>query len=65
MAFKDLLNKYLQEHNAPPIAGISYEQFNICETKGVYCIFEQTQHVASTETLQQARELIDTINSGC
>jgi len=65
MAFKDLLNKYLEEYNAPPIEGISYEQFNICENKGFYYIFENTKLIASTKTLKEARELVDTINSGC
>lgn len=65
MTFNGLLNKYLQEYNAAPIAGICYEQYHICKMQEVYCVFEQTVLVASAPTLKQARELIDTINSGC
>lgn len=65
MTFTDILNKYLEEYNAPPIEGVMYEQFNICEKKGFYYIFEQSRLVASTKTLKQAKELVDSIISGC
>lgn len=65
MAFIDVLNKYLEEYNAPPIEGVMYEQYNICEKKGFYYIFEKTKLVASTKTFNEAKELIDSINSGC
>jgi len=65
MAFIDVLNKYLEEHNSPPIEGVRYEQFNICEKKKYYYIFEKTKLIASTKTFKEAKELIDSINSGC
>ena len=65
MAFTDLLNKYLKEYNASPIEGVSYLQYNICEKKGYYLIMEESRIVGSTKTLKEAKELVDSITSGC
>ena len=65
MSYMNILNRYLEEYNAAPVSGISYQQYDICETEGCYQVLEQTRLVASTDTLQQAKELIDSITSGC
>jgi len=65
MSYMNILNRYLEEYNAAPVSGISYQQYDICGTEGCYQVLEQTRLVASTDTLQQAKELIDSITSGC
>jgi hypothetical protein len=63
--FNEVLNKYLEKCNAPAVVGIMYEQFEIAEKNGVYYIFENSKLINKANTLQQAKELINTINSGC
>jgi len=63
--FNDILNEYLQKYNATLVVGIMYEQFEIAEKNGIYYVFEQGKLVNRANTLQQAKELIHTINSGC
>ena len=67
MAFNDLLNKYLLEHNSNPIEGIIYEQYNIVEKKGFYYIFnlKENKIIGSGKSIRDVKEKIDTINSGC
>jgi hypothetical protein len=65
VAFTDLLNKYLEEYNASPIEGVIYQQYNICEKKGIYYISEGNRIIRSTKTLKEAKELVDSITSGC
>jgi len=67
MAFRELLNKYLEECNASPIDGILYEQYNIVEKKGYYYIFnlKENKIIGSGKTLKEVKETIDSINSGC
>jgi len=63
--FNEVLNKYLQMCNAPLISGIMYEQFEIREKNNEFFIFEQGKYVNKANTKQLARELINTIISGC
>lgn len=63
--FNEKLNKYLQMFSAASIEGIMYEQYQIAEKNGTYYIFEHNKIINHAKTLQQAKELINTINSGC
>lgn len=67
MRFNSLLEKYLIEYNSNIIEGILYEQFNIVEKKGFYYIFNEKRDriIKSCKSFQEAREYIDSINSGC
>jgi len=63
--FVDLINKHLRELNHPEVEGVHYEQYRIVEKKGYYYIFESNKIVGSAQTLIKAKELINTIVSGC
>lgn len=63
--FNDILNKYLEFYNAKTIVGIKYEQFEIAEKNDVFYIFEQGKIIGYKKTLKEAKELVNTINSGC
>ena len=67
MRFDTILNKYLEEYNANPIEGIMYEQFNIVEKKGFYYLLNTKENKikGSAKSLEKAKELVNTINSGC
>jgi hypothetical protein len=67
MKFDCILNKYLAEYNVNPIEGIMYEQFNIVEKKGYYYLLHAKENKikGSAKSMQQAKELVNTINSGC
>jgi hypothetical protein len=51
--------------NHPEVEGIHYEQYRIVEKKGYYYIFESNKIVGSAQTLLKAKELVNTIVSGC
>jgi len=63
--FVDLINKHLRELNHPGVEGIHYEQYRIVEKKSFYYIFENNKIIGSAQTLIKAKELINTIVSGC
>ena len=66
--FNNLLKKYLMEHNSNMIideCSVAHEQFIITEKKGAHYIFLQNKIVAHAKTLVEAKQLCDTINSGC
>ena len=65
MRFNSLLNKLLEEHNATPIEGIAYEQCFIVEKKGFYYVFLNNRIVHHGKTIQEMKEYINSINSGC
>ena len=67
MAFLDLINKYLIESNHPIIEGIKYQQYGIVEKKGFFYIFNEQgdKIISSFETLEEAKQRIDSIVSGC
>jgi hypothetical protein len=67
MRFDSLLNKFLIEYNAQPIEGIIYEQYSIVEKNGFYYLFNEKRNkiLGSGKTINQVKELADTINSGC
>ena len=63
--FVDLINKHLRELNHPGVEGIDYEQYRIVEKKSFHYIFENNKIIGSAQTLIKAKELINTIVSGC
>lgn len=63
--FIDILNKYLEYYNARQSLGVVYEQFEIAEKNGTYYIFDNGKIINYKKTLKEAKELIDSINSGC
>lgn len=65
MKFTALINGELNRLGKPSIEGIRYEQFCLVEYKNQIKIVEGKREIAVVETYQQAKELIDTINSGC
>ena len=46
-------------------ADTCYAQFRLVENNASIMIFEGKRHIATVQTMQQAQQLIDTINSGC
>lgn len=63
--FHDVLNKYLQHYGSSMVEGIMYEQFTIAEKNSTYYIFENNKIINHAKTLKEAKQLIDSINSGC
>ena len=64
--FVDVLNAYFKQDNAEPIEGVSYKRYTIktnAESVWIIDSFNHTKHVV--ESVRQARELIDSICSGC
>lgn len=63
--FVDLINKHLRELNHPEVDGVHYEQYRIVESKECFHVFENQRIVGRAQTLLQAKELVNTIVSGC
>ena len=66
--FNNLLKKYLTEHNSNLYVdecSIMYEQYMITEKKGFYYLFKENKIIGSAKSLVAAKQLCDTINSGC
>jgi hypothetical protein len=64
--FIDTLNAYLKHYNSEPIEGIFYNGFRIKSNANSVSIIDNvnnTKHVVNT--IREARELIDSICSGC
>lgn len=65
MRFNSLLNKFLVEYNSNLIEGIAYEQCFILEKNDFHYISLDGKIVKGFKTIKEAKEYIDTINSGC
>lgn len=65
MGFVQNLNRLLEQYNSAPIKDIFYEQFSLSEFNGVVIIKEGKRDIAVVDSIQKAKELIHTINSGC
>jgi len=65
MQFNSLLNKFLVEYNASPIEGIAYEQCYIVEKKEFHYVVLDDKVLNGFKTIKEAKEFIDSINSGC
>jgi hypothetical protein len=65
MVFVDQLNHILEHYNASPIEGIRYEQYTLLEFNGIVIIKEDSKDLAVVDSIKQAKELCDSINSGC
>jgi len=64
--FNDIINKKLISLGKHPVEGIRYEQYYIVEKKGYFYIFESNKKIiGSSNSLTKAKELINTIISGC
>jgi hypothetical protein len=64
--FVDVLNAYLKRYNADPIEGVFYNGYTIKTNADSVCIIDGFNHIKHTvESVRQARELIDSICSGC
>jgi hypothetical protein len=64
--FIDILNTYLKHYNSKPIEGIFYNGFRIKPNAGSVSIIDNTNNTKHVvETIKEARELIDSICSGC
>jgi len=63
--FATLINDELKRLGKSPIEGVCYEQFCLVENNENIMIFEGKRHIATVHSIREARELIDTINSGC
>lgn len=64
MEFVHKLNKILEHYNSAPIETM-YEQFTLSNFNGVIIIQEGNKDIAVVDSIQKAKELIHTINSGC
>jgi len=66
--FNNLLKKYLADYNSKIVideCSIMYEQFVITEKKSYFYLFLNNKIIGSAKTLTEAKQLCDTINSGC
>jgi hypothetical protein len=66
--FNNLLKKYLTEHRSKlqiDETSVCYEQYIITEKKNCYYIFLDNQIIAHEKSLVKAKQLCDSINSGC
>lgn len=66
--FNNLLRKYLADYNSNMVideCSVLYEQFVITEKKNAYYVFLQDKIIGHATTLVEAKQLCDTINSGC
>lgn len=66
--FNNLLKKYLIEHNSKLIideCSVMHEQFVITEKKSTFYVFLENRIVGHANSLVEAKQLCDTINSGC
>jgi hypothetical protein len=65
MGFVQKLNQILEHYKAAPIKDIFYEQFTLSEFNGVVIVKDGERDIAVVDSIQKAKELIHTINSGC
>lgn len=65
MEFVQKLNQILEYYNSAPIKDIFYEQFTLSEFNGVIIVKEGERDIAVVDSIQKAKELIHSINSGC
>lgn len=66
--FNNLLKRYLTECNSKLIVeecSVIHEQFVITEKKKVFYIFLENKIIGHAKSLIEAKQLCDTINSGC
>ena len=64
--FIDTLNTYLKHYNSEPIEDIFYNGFRIKPNAGSVSIIDNTNNTKHVvETIKEARELINSICSGC
>lgn len=64
MRVNDIINKELIRLGRSTLDGIRYEQYTLKIGINKIDIYENTKFVRSTQTKQEAIELINTINSG-
>jgi hypothetical protein len=63
--FNAILEKCYKELDCELSSGIAYAQYTIIEEQGLFKVVDNARIVGSTKTIKEARELCDTINSGC
>lgn len=66
--FNNLLKKYLADYNSDVVVdetSVMYEQYVITEKKNCYYVFLNNRIISSAKSLVEAKQLCDTINSGC
>lgn len=63
--FDNVYNRVLSKCNHVNLNKVAYEQYFIEEKKGHYYIFDNNRIIGSGKNLKEAKELCDTINSGC
>ena len=65
MRFDCILNKYLKEYNASIIEGVVYEQYIIKQNKDLFYIEDDERLIWQGSSIKEAKEFINTVNSGC
>ena len=63
--FDAILEKCYKQLDRELSSGIAYAQYTIIEEQGLFQVVDNARIVGSTKTIKEARELCDTINSGC
>lgn len=63
--FDAILEKCYKQLDYELSSGTAYAQYTIIEEQGLFQVVDNARIVGSTKTIKEAKELCDTINSGC
>jgi len=63
--FNAILEKCYKQLDCELSSGTAYAQYTIIEEQGLFQVVDNARIVGSTKTIKEAKELCDTINSGC
>ena len=63
--FDAILEKCYKQLDCELSSGVTYAQYTIIEEQGLFMVMDNARIVGSTKTIKEAKELCDTINSGC
>ena len=63
--FNSIYKNLMKQCNHEQQCGIVHEQYVIIKNNDKYIILENNRIIAQRDTLQNATELCNTINSGC
>jgi len=63
--FDAILEKCYKQLDCELFSSVTYAQYIIIAEQGLFRVMDNARIVGSTKTIKEARELCDTINSGC
>jgi len=63
--FDTILEKCYKQLDHELLSSVPYAQYTIIAEQGLFRVMDNARIVGSTKTIKEAKELCDTINSGC